>query len=256
LKTITSQPKDYRRLVSHPDLVAFRVMVKETDLMVQAYANLQDRVRESILACRSVIEATIRENPAFLESLRPIPLPVLAPPIIREMIQAGHAAGVGPMAAVAGAVAEFVGRDLLAVSDQVIVENGGDIFLRTLGETVVAVYAGNSELSGRVGIRLPHARESISVCTSSGSVGHSTSFGSADAVCVISSSASLADAAATAIGNRVQRERDVRAAIDFGRTISGIQGVLVIIAAEIGIWGDLEVVPLSEKKVEFSNEKG
>ncbi len=255
MNTEPFQEKRYRNLVANTGLVSFRVVVKETDLMVQASKPLQKLVRESILTHREAIEAYILENRDFLEAMHPLPLPAVAPPIVRQMIKAGQLAGVGPMAAVAGAVAEFVGRDALKNTDEVIIENGGDIFMRIPDEVTVGVYAGLSELSGRIGIRLPAASEPVSLCTSSGTVGHSTSFGNADAVCVLSDSGALADASATAVGNRVKTDKDIPGAIEFGQSIPGVKGIMIIIGSEIGLWGGIEVVPLRQKKVEFLNEK-
>jgi hypothetical protein len=172
----------------------------------------------------------------------------LAPEVIRTMILAGSAAGVGPMAAVAGAVAETVGRALLKHSRQVVVENGGDVFLKTDGPVVAGLFAGNSPLNMKIGISLPGTGEGIGLCTSSGTVGHSLSTGTADAVCVLSHSCALADAAATAIGNRIRSPREIKPAIAFGQRIAGVLGVVVIAGREMGAWGQIELVPLPGKK--------
>ena len=117
-----------------------------------------------------------------------------------DMVKAGKNAGVGPMAAVAGAIAEHVGLGLLKSTNHVIVENGGDIFIKTDAPLTVGIFAGKSSLSLRIGIRLSGGPKPMAVCTSSGTVGHSLSLGRADAVCVAADSCAIADAAATAIG--------------------------------------------------------
>lgn len=198
--------RTYRRRVRHPQLTAFRVVVQETDLHVQAEQPLSDVTRELVLEYRGHIEGYIRRFPDFRTSLVPWTLAGPAPPIVRDMAAAGAAAGVGPMAAVAGAIAERVGRRLLDQSAQVIVENGGDVFIRTARPVTVALYAGPSPLSMRLGLKVDSGRSGLCVCTSSGTVGHSLSLGKADAVCVLSASGALADAAATAVGNAVQTE--------------------------------------------------
>ncbi len=126
------------------------------------------------------------------------------------MAAAAQTAGVGPMAAVAGAIAECVGRELLEFSPEVIVENGGDIFLKVSHRRTVGIFAGDSPLTGRIGIQIEARDTPLGVCTSSGTVGHSLSFGRADAVVVLAPAAALADAAATAIGNRVSRKEGHR----------------------------------------------
>jgi len=223
-------------------------VVKETDLFVHAVRNLEDAAKESILRHRGYIEAYIKEHPEFAETLTPWRMSGPAPIIIKDMAKAGQKAGVGPMAAVAGVLAESVGMDLLSYTDEVIVENGGDIFLKTDSPAAVGIFAGHSPLSMRIGLRLVSANKPVSVCTSSGTVGHSFSLGKADAVCVVSESCPLADAAATSIGNRVNSKKDIQQAIDFGQKIEGVKGLVVIIGTEIGFWGDIEVIPLNRKK--------
>jgi ApbE superfamily uncharacterized protein (UPF0280 family) len=143
-------------------------------------------------------------------------------------------------------MAERVATRLGALSDAVLVENGGDLFIRQSQPLTVAVAAGGSPLSMRLGICMRDCRRGRALCTSSGTVGHSRSFGAADAVCVVAASGALADAAATAIGNRILQATDIRAAIEFGRGITGVEGLLVIKGSTSGAWGDLELVPLQK----------
>jgi ApbE superfamily uncharacterized protein (UPF0280 family) len=164
------------------------------------------------------------------------------------MIDAGHNAGVGPMAAVAGAMAESVGRELLNISRQVVVENGGDIFMRTDHPAVAGIFAGSSPLSMNIGIRVPEPQQGIGICTSSATVGHSLSRGVADAVCVIAESCALADATATAMGNFIHSPADIQPVISDGRHMTGIMGIVVIVGRKIGAWGGIELVPLNRKK--------
>lgn len=242
------EPRTYRTRVKSGHLTAFEVVVKETDLHVQARCDLSALTRDMILEQRGYLEAYIREHPDFRSTLDPWPLAGPSANIVHDMIVAGRAAGVGPMAAVAGAVAEHVGRGLLAYTDEVIIENGGDIFLQTGQAVTVALFAGASPLSLRVGLRTGGRNEPIAVCTSSGTVGHSLSFGRADAVCVLSRSGALADAAATAIGNRVHSKQDIPVGIDFAKRISGVLGVVIVAAEKMGAWGAVEVVVLDRKK--------
>jgi ApbE superfamily uncharacterized protein (UPF0280 family) len=167
------------------------------------------------------------------------------------MVKAGENAGVGPMAAIAGAIAEQVGFGLLELTDQVIVENGGDVFIKTNSSVTVEIFTGNSPLSSRIGIRMKSRPGPCAVCTSSGTIGHSLSLGKADAVCVVADSCPFADAAATSIANRVDSAADIETAIEAGKSIEKIRGIVVIVGQKMGLWGDLEVVPLGEKKVEF-----
>jgi ApbE superfamily uncharacterized protein (UPF0280 family) len=245
---VSYRERSYRRRICCNGLRSFQVVCQETDLMIQADCLLDGLAREQVLACRGHIEAYIRRYPDFATTLVPWEAEALGPEIVRAMIHAGGAAGVGPMAAVAGAVAEAVGRQLLNYSHRVVVENGGDVFLKTEGPVVAGLFAGDSPLSMNVGLRLPDAHEGIGLCTSSATVGHSLSTGSADAVCVVSRSCALADAAATAIGNRVRSPGDIKPAIVSGRQIDGVMGIVVVIGREMGAWGQVELVPLKGKK--------
>jgi ApbE superfamily uncharacterized protein (UPF0280 family) len=243
-----SQQRTYRNLVLKDNLVDFRVTVKETDLFVQALKPLEDITRELVLENRGYIENYIERHPEFARTLKPWRVRGPEPKIINEMALAGEKAGVGPMAAVAGAIAEHVGSGLLKHSDEVVVENGGDVFLRLNNPVTIGIFAGTSPLSLRMGICVDSKERPISVCTSSGTIGHSLSLGKADAVCVVSDSCSLADAAATSIGNRVTSKSHIQSAIDFGKHIEGVRGIVVIIGNDVGIWGKLKVVPLNLEK--------
>jgi ApbE superfamily uncharacterized protein (UPF0280 family) len=132
----------------------------------------------------------------------------------------------------------------LVYSKNVIVENGGDIFIHMDRGMTVGLFAGASSLSGRIGIKVARGDMPLAVCTSSARVGHSLSFGRADAACVLSKSGALADAAATAVGNAVKSNSDIPIAIEFTRRIVGVLGVVVVIEQKIGAWGALELVPV------------
>jgi len=239
------QPRTYRHWIEGKDIVSFNVTVKETDLYIRATSNLERKTHRMVLKYREQIEQYIEQNQEFLTSLKPLPTPTNAPRIVLEMIEAGRKANVGPMAAVAGAIAEYVGRELLEFSPEIIVENGGDIFLKITHKRVVGIYAGDSPLTGKLGLEIKSEDTPLGVCTSSGTVGHSLSFGKADAVVVTAGSATLADAAATAICNRVKSPDDINGAIEFGRQIDGLKGIIIILGSNIGVWGDIKLCETS-----------
>ncbi len=241
--------RNYRSLAAD-DLIPSFVKIKDTDLHILADREVTDLAFTLTLQYRLQIEAYIRRYPDFLSSLIPLAADPLAPPLVKEMLAAGSAAGVGPMAAVAGAIAEAVGRGLQGEGcAEVIVENGGDIYLNRRQDCTVAIFAGVSPLSLKVGLRLAAAQMPQAVCTSSGTVGHSLSFGEADAVAVVASSTSLADAVATRLGNEVKRKADgggsLNKALELGRSIKGIRGVVIICGEKIGAVGDIELVNVS-----------
>jgi ApbE superfamily uncharacterized protein (UPF0280 family) len=235
--------RTYRQLVK-TRLKAMRVIVQETDLSIYADRDVSAAAKEAIVQQRGYIENYIRRHPEFATSLTPWPKDHLAAQIVSKMIDAGRDAQVGPMAAVAGAVAEQVGRSLRSSVDQLVIENGGDLYADASQDLRVAVYAARSPLSMKIGLKIDADRMPLAVCTSSGTVGHSLSRGRADAVCVLSKSCALADAAATAIGNHVLSIEDIDPAIQWGRTIEGVMGILIILGEKMGVWGRVELVSL------------
>nr|WP_320192964.1 UPF0280 family protein [uncultured Desulfobacter sp.] len=236
--------KIYRACHQKQGLLPFNVTVKETNLNIQADSDLSKQAVRSILTHRQYIENHIARFPRFADSLTPVSDPGIMPKIISEMIKAAKITGVGPMAAVAGAVAQSVGRDLLQWSSNILVENGGDIFIKSETQTIFTIYAGSSPFSMKTGIKVAPRPTSFAMCTSSGTVGHSKSFGKADAVTVLADCCALADAAATSLGNKIQTPKDIEKAIDIGKNMSGVQGIVIIIGKQIGLWGALELVKL------------
>lgn len=238
------EKRGYRNLINSDDLVQFEVIVKETDLFIRAEKDLSREARKSVLKHRCSLETYIGMNPKFMNSFDPIESEPHAPEIVKEMIRASGLAGVGPMAAVAGAMSEWVLRDLLPFSKEVIIENGGDIYLACSKNRTVGIFAGSSPLSLKIGVEINPKETPLGICTSSGTVGHSISFGKADAVCVVSQSSTLADAAATAIGNIVQGPEDIERGLEKGKEIEGAWGVLIIAGEKMGVWGKMRLVKL------------
>ncbi|MBA4418401.1 MAG: hypothetical protein C0392_10905 [Syntrophus sp. (in: bacteria)] len=232
----------YRHITQPPDLECYEVKVKETDLLCCTRGDFKGFIEDRVFFYRNQLEEYIRIKPAFRESLMPIREDVFAPRIVQEMIHASALLNIGPMATVAGAIAEFIGADISLHSEEYIVENGGDIALRTLQERLVLMYAKDSPFSGKIAIRIKLADAPYGVCTSSGTVGPSLSFGRADAVCIVGRSALFADGLATMVGNIVKKKADIPRAIDEGKVFPGILGILIIFGDYIGIWGDIEIV--------------
>ncbi len=242
------EPRTYRQTVDPEDLVCFRVAVKETDLLICAGENLSDAAGDLIAQARWEIEDFIRQQPRFAEAFAPFAVPDSAPPLVRAMSNAAAKARVGPMAAVAGVIAEYVAKGLAERSPEVIVENGGDIYICGTRDRTIALSAGASPLSERVGLVVRGGLMPVAVCTSSGTVGHSTSFGAADAVTVLARDGALADAVATALANRVRDCSEIDRAIEAARQLTGVLGVVVVVAGSIAAWGNVRLVPLGGEK--------
>ncbi len=245
-KPLDYRERDYRGGIAAVGLVATRVVVRETDLFILAPRAVETEARGLIIQARAGLEAYIEANPRFLPALSPLKADPLAPPLVREMLAAASAAGVGPMAAVAGAVAEAVGRGLLALDgiDEVVVENGGDTFISRRDRSIAAIYAGDSPFSNRVGIKLASGDMPVAVCTSSATIGHSLSLGRADAVTVVAPAAAMADAAATRIANETGSVDDMEKVLDIAAAIPDITGTVIIINDRIGVRGDIELTGL------------
>lgn len=236
------EERTYRRVARPQDLVCYEVVRKETDLFCCTSVDLKAFIEGRALFYRNQLETYIRERPEFLESLRPVAPDPLAPKMVKAMVEASAALGVGPMACVAGAVAEFIGRDIDPRSDEYIIENGGDIFLRTRRERRVLVYAKDSPYSERIGLKLKPREVPYGICTSSATVGPSLSFGRADAVCVIGRSSLFADGLATRLGNIVHKESDIAAALEEGGRFPGVTAIVIVLGKKLGVWGDVALI--------------
>ena len=241
------EPRTYRysafnsRRPESDALVAFEVRVKETDLLIKADRNLADQAVGSVRAARRAVEDYIRDHPLFKSSLKPYEAVHPAPPIIIDMARAASRAGVGPMAAVAGAIAEHVGRELLKYSAEVLVENGGDVFVKTQVPRLMGIYAGLSSLSQKIALKISPGQTPLGVCTSSGTVGPSLSFGRADAAVILSSWTALADAAATAVANTVQGPDDIGRGLERAMRIEGVTGAVIVLGDHMGAFGEVEL---------------
>ncbi|MCK5915018.1 MAG: UPF0280 family protein [Deltaproteobacteria bacterium] len=247
-------PSSYRERSyrSSADLAefSFTVQVAESDLWINvtgaaAESALQNLAYERLLHYRAQLVAFLQRYPGWGESLKPVAVAdyPLAPAFIRGMMHSAEIAGVGPMAAVAGALAEAVGRDLSVDSTGIVVENGGDIFLAGKREYQLAIFAGSSPLSGRLGVRLTNPDPfSCGVCTSSGRVGHSLSFGRADAVTIVAENSALADAVATAMANQVAKKSDLALVVDKALVLAGVTGAVAIYGDDFAAGGQLELI--------------
>lgn len=236
--------RSYRCSYTAEDLVYFRVTVAQSDLYIAASEDLSSLALERLKLYRRQIEDYILKDKRFEESFAPVRVDSIVP-IVRLMAEAARRAGVGPMAAVAGAIARMVGQDLAKVTPEVIVENGGDIFIHSAKQRTVGVFAGTSPLSGRLAVRLPAGTWGL--CTSAGTIGHSHSAGKADAAAVLAHDAAFADAMATALGNAVKKPQDIQQALDSAAAVQGVEGALIIIGEHIGFFG-LDMQPLQDTK--------
>jgi ApbE superfamily uncharacterized protein (UPF0280 family) len=236
--------RTYRKRVTTQDLVSFNVRIKETDLLVSSDRDLYKDTIDLVFDYRYQLESYIKSHPRFLTTLQPYPDDPYAPSFINDMIASTRDIGVGPMASVAGAISQYVGLGLLSTAEQVIVENGGDIFIKANRPVTVSILAGESPFSGRIGISIPTRLMPLGVSSSSGMVGHSLSMGHTDVTTILSPSAIRADGTATALGNRIRTKTDLESISEWVADIDGILGGIVIMGDKIVTWGEVELIEL------------
>ena len=237
------QERTYRKNHSDHGQMHYQVVVDETDLWISADRDMTDAITALVKKLRSrILEADVF-FPGFIESLEPLQVKSDVA-LIDRMLTASAKAGVGPMAAVAGSISQAVGEALreAGLSRNLCIENGGDIFMDSEEDRSVMIYAGNSPLSEKIGLRIRKDQFPLGICTSAGTVGHSLSLGKADAAVILAKDASLADAVATAAGNHVKTPEDMQGTLDFIKSIPGITGCVLIIGDQLGAWGDIELV--------------
>lgn len=235
------EERTYRSWSGREGLDSFCIRIGTSDLRVQCAGGLRDEAYSLLADSRTAVERVIATEAGFGESLVPVPRPRDRHAVVDRMFDASLAWDVGPMAAVAGAIAQAVGQGLLERSDEVIVENGGDLFLLCSSTATVALYAGESSpFRDRLAFRL-EASGGMGVCTSSGVVGPSLSLGKADAVMAVSRDCAFADAAATAIANRVKSPRDVDPIIEEEAGKGRLEALVICCGNKLGVWGSLEL---------------
>jgi hypothetical protein len=205
---------------------------------------------ESIRRNRKELEDYAKNNPKFLYTLEPIPPPA-EPLVARLMAEAAEKANVGPMAAVAGVLADLAVKDMVLDGCEVaVVENGGEVSAKSDRPVDVALAAGDAPLSKRFGFRLTDFP--VGLATSSGRFSHALSFGDAEAATVFCRNAGLADAAATAVGNVVNGEDHqgaVQRGIDKALSILGVEGVLIIYRGFTGTAGKIPQIIKIDQRV-------
>ena len=236
------QERFYRNQMLSKNFIQFNVTEFESDLQIISKIDLKTEALSIIKKYRKQLEYYIQSNPSFLKSLTPINAKEDDPDIVKHMCLAASMVNVGPMAAVAGAISEYVGIDLLNYTDEILLENGGDIFLSSKTNKNVLIYAGSSPFSNKIALEIPGNHTPLGICTSSGTLGHSLSFGKADAVVILAKDTLLADAAATSICNMIQSYNDIEPGIAFAKSIYGIEGILIIIGDKMGLWGEINLV--------------
>jgi ApbE superfamily uncharacterized protein (UPF0280 family) len=218
---------------------SFRVKVDTSDLYIRADRDLSEEAEQIVRGLRDRLWEHVDRQGEFHTSLAPIRRLPGCPAIVTMMYDASERAGVGPMAAVAGAVAELTGRALEPMCREIIIENGGDIWMKLEEPAAVTIFPGGHYFD-TVALKLYPRQTPCGVCTSSARIGPSLSFGKADAATIIAADAALADAIATEVCNRVQGEEDMEDAAGRGMEC-GAAGVVIIYRDRLVARGDVEL---------------
>jgi ApbE superfamily uncharacterized protein (UPF0280 family) len=229
----------YRAVMVPAGLNCYSLVIGESDLYVCTEGDTAARALESLARHRAALEEYQAKHVSFGTSFKPVPAASDAPDIVVDMTAAAESCDVGPMASVAGAIAQYVGTDLLAASRRVIVENGGDVFLAGEYPNLRRPSAGAG--SPPVDILVEDTQEGVGLCTSSATVGPSVSLGATDAVSVLATTATLADAVATAIGNMVLCPGDIGKGLERASSIDGVRGAVIMLQGSMGAWGRVEI---------------
>lgn len=246
---------EYRtKIKTNTEFLSYEVVYKETSLFIRSQKDFSTKILRTLVSIRKPLENYIKRHPEFLTSLKPLFLHNKVPKIVKTMIEVSQKTNTGPMSAVAGTIAEFLGYEMLKWIEKqnlrkfVIIENGGDIFAYVDEDITVGIYAGeHSPFTGKLSLKISLLNQPLGICTSSGTVGRSLSFGKADAVVIVSPSASFADSLATATANLVKTEKDITAAVEFAKEFNDTLFVCIIKNRTVSFWSKtdkIEILPL------------
>jgi len=218
------------------------VVVDETDLLILADTDLdKEYIKKQVVFYRSQISSCIKQYPDFAVSLTALPHKDLPCEIVKFMAENSAKVDVGPMASVAGAIAEFIGWDLKKFCSNIIVENGGDIFAFVDFDLKIGLYAGRDNPVNNMAFIVNRRDYAFGLCSSSSKLGHSLSFGNADLSVVLAKNTAFADALATKLANMVKSPNDISRVVDWAKSFSETEAVLLAAGDKIGIWGDIEI---------------
>lgn len=217
-----------------------------------------NNLEKYILKIRHDLENYIAKNKDFQLSLEPIRHhEENLSKIVEKMYDASNYCDVGPMACVAGCISEMSLDYLISKKSKYsIIENGGDIAIINNKKVVCGIYSNNQVLGNKIGFKIKARKNPLGICTSSGKIGHSISFGQADSVTVLSRKASIADGLATKIANATigqTSEDKVSKALEVSENYRDLfNGVLIICQDNVGCVGKLpKIVETKEFNVKM-----
>jgi len=227
---------------------SLEVSYKESDLFISSDKELDKEFVYNVLRRYYIeIEDYIRKNPVFLTSLSFLSFDENAPQIVKDMLVVSKETNIGPFSSVAGAIAKYVGRDLLNYTDELIIENGGDIFLKINEDKKVGVYLGERfsyQLKDNFLIlKIKKRDQPFGIASSSAYIGESLNFGKADLLTVIAKDSIIADGFATALSNLIKEKKDIEKVVSIAKKNSNIYALIIAFESKIYLWGEIEIAP-------------
>ena len=246
---IMYEPRWYRQNIGER-FNSFTYRFMETDIWV-AFDVFSKVSKDEILRfvdnkCRSLrklLEDYFLISPEFEHSLKPLKVPATAPELIRKLADGSVKTDVGPMAGIAGAFAEEIGKacKIEFGFKEIMIENGGDNYLDVLTDIYVKLYAGEHPLSNKIKLIIEAKDSPLGLCASSGKFGHSKSFGKADLVSVACKNTILADQYATAFANKIHESNDINTVLLEASTIPEIIHIAIFMDDKFGVRGKLKL---------------
>jgi len=234
----------YRNKISAEGKYSFRLDYKHSGLFIICDRDIGSELEEPVRSFYADIETVIAGWPTFEKSLVPLKARDHYPPVVKDMCLAGEVFNVGPMASIAGALCDHLAKSIGRRCNFLMIENGGDVYIKSSSPLEVGIFTKNSYFKDKLTLLIEVGQTPCGICSSSGSFGHSLSFGKSDLVTVLSGNAIQADAAATAIANTIKCEEDIDAAITRFKKYSQIKGLIIIKNKRIGLWGRLQLAPV------------
>jgi hypothetical protein len=232
----------YRSDIKFNEKYNWRIIYKYSDMFIGCDKDISLKLEKLVKEVYDVLESFIREEKSFKSSLSPIRIGEQFPPLIKKMCRKAAIFNVGPMAAVAGAVCDYIAVGLDRYCRRLIIENGGDVFIKSNKDIDVGVFLKNENFKSKIYLKIKANQTPCGICSSSGSFGHSLSMGKSGLVVVLSKSTIGADAAATAIANKIIKPSDIEGTIEYYKKIKDVKGMLIVKDKALGIWGDIELI--------------
>lgn len=218
------------------------VSYQESDLLILSSQKIpQELAQEIVKKYYDIISEYITFNKQFQTSLSPLKDDPSAPEIVKAMLASCNITGIGPFASVAGAIAQYVGQELLSQTEELIIENGGDLFLKINKEILLGVYLGRNFKLNNLTLKIKPRNYPFGIASSSAYIGHSLNFGKADLVTVIAKDAIIADGLATSLSNQIKKPSDAQRVIALAKDNFLIEGLLIAVEEKIFLWGDIEL---------------